>query len=650
MHRSALLGVLCLALSPSLAHADVRMPSLFSDHMVIQRDTDAPVWGWADPGETITITGSWNNESVTTKAGDDGRWMTKIATPEAGGPHQITVQGVNWIPIRNVFSGEVWICSGQSNMEWRVNISDNPEEEMKSANWPMIRHFDVRNVTSTSPKEDCEGKWTACSPATVGGYTAVGYFFGRNLHQELDVPVGLIATNWGGTVAEAWTSEGTLASNFPEFGGALEQIAQMRAGGGSDLSAAQLAWWKGLEKKGPGGSGNWMTASYDDSAWNATSVPNKWSAVGLGDFDGTVWYRRDMEIPAAWAGKKLVLELGPADDMDRVWVNGELIGETTVHGKWQEERRYVVPEGCVKGTDVQITVCVVDTGGAGSLGGNPDGMRLRMAGLSEDLSKSLAGEWRYQKGIAMSDVGTFPVQASFHANSPTALYNGMIAPLVPFAIRGAVWYQGESNRGRAPQYQKLFPAMIQDWRESWGQGDFPFGFVQIAPYGYGGDTGQAAALREAQMMTLSSPNTGMAVTMDIGNPRDIHPRNKQDVGHRLAVWALANTYGREGLVYSGPMYASHKVEGSSIRLSFDHVHGGLVAEGGAPSHFTMAGADKVFHPAQAVIDGDTIVVSCDAVTAPVAARYAWGAADQPNLKNAEGLPSSSFRTDDWPEN
>jgi len=650
MHRTALFGALCLALSPLTANADVRMPSIFSDHMVIQRDTDAPVWGWADPGEPVSVTCSWNKEVVSTKAGDDGRWMTKLPTPGAGGPHTITIQGKNSVSIAGVLAGEVWICSGQSNMEWRVNGSDNAEEEIKNANWPMVRHFDVRNVTSTTPKDDCQGKWTTCSPATVGGYTAVGYFFGRKLHTDLGVPIGLIATNWGGTVAEAWTSEGTLAANFPEFGPALDQIAKMREGGGSNLSAVQLAWWKGLEKKGPGVTGKWMTASYDDSTWEATSVPNNWSTVGLGDFDGCVWYRREVEIPGSWIGKNLVLELGPADDMDRVWVNGQLVGETTVQGKHQEARRYVVPESCIAGSEVQITVCVVDTGGVGSLGSKPEDMRLQMADVSDGVSIGISGEWRYQKGVSLSDVGDFPRQASFHANSPTALYNGMIAPLVPFSIRGAVWYQGESNRGRAPQYRKLFPAMIQDWRESWGQGDFPFGFVQIAPYGYGGDTGQAAALREAQTMTLSLPNTGMAVTMDIGNPRDIHPRNKQDVGHRLAIWALAESYGVKELVYSGPMYASHEVQGDSIRLSFDHVHGGLVAEGGAPSHFTIAGADKVFHPATAAIDGDTIVVRSAAVSEPVAARYAWGAADQPNLENAEGLPSPSFRTDDWPQN
>ena len=650
MQRSALFGVLCFALAPSLVKADVRMPALFSDHMVIQRDTEAPVWGWAEPGEEITVMGSWNGEVVTTTATEDGRWSVKLSTPGAGGPHQITIHGENFVPIRNVFSGEVWICSGQSNMEWRVNISANPEEESKAADYPMIRHFDVRNAISTSPLDDCEGKWTSCSPKTVGGYTAVGYYFGRKLHQELGVPIGLIATNWGGTVAESWTSEGTLAAKFPEFQPALEQVAQMRVGGGSDLSAVQLAWWKGLEEKQADVSVDWMTASYDDTKWDSTTVPGKWSDVGLGDYDGTVWYRRSVEVPASWVGKNLVLELGPADDMDRVWANGALIGETKADGKWQEARRYVIPKDKVKETNIQLTVCVIDTGGPGSLGASPDDMQLRLAGTTDAVSVQISGEWRFQKGTSLKEVGNFPRQASFHANTPTALYNGMIAPLLPFAIRGAIWYQGESNRGRAPQYRELFPAMIADWREAWGQGDFPFGFVQIAPYGYGNDTGQAAGLREAQTMTLSSPNTGMAVTMDIGNPGDIHPRNKQDVGHRLGLWALANSYGYTELVFSGPMYAGYEVEGATIRLSFEHVHGGLVAAGGPLSHFTMAGADKVFHPATAEIDGGTIVVRCAEVSAPVAVRYAWGAADEPNLKNAEGLPSPSFRTDSWPQN
>lgn len=648
---TARLGVLCLVLLPSLARADVRMPAIFSDHMVIQCDADAPVWGWADPGEVVKVTGSWKGGSATAKAGADGRWMTALPTTGAGGPHRITIEGVNRIAIEDVLVGEVWVCSGQSNMEWRVSGSDDAKAEIGSADWPMIREFEVRNVRSTSPKHDCEGTWTLCSPATVGAYTAVGYFFGRELHTELGVPVGLISTNWGGTVCEAWTSERTLMARFPEFIPALEQIAAMREGGGSTLSAVQLAWWKGLDRKEPGVAGSWMTASYDDSNWGSTRVPGDWKTVGLGDFDGCVWYRRDVEIPASWAAKNLILELGPADDMDRVWVNGQLVGETTADGKWQEARRYVVPADCLDGAAVQITVCVVDTGGVGSLGARPEDMRLRMAGISEEYAIQIAGEWRYQKGVSLSEVGAFPRKASFHQNSPTALYNGMIAPIVPFAMRGAIWYQGESNRTRAPQYRELFPAMIQDWRESWGQGDFPFGFVQIAPFGYGGDTGQAAALREAQAMTLSLPGTGMAVTMDIGNPRNIHPTNKQEVGRRLALWALAESYGREGVVYSGPMYASHEVEGGSIRLAFDHVHGGLEIgrEGDALSHFTIAGEDQVFHPAIAVINGATIAVSCEAVGHPVAVRYAWGAADQPNLRNAEGLPSPSFRTDDWPQ-
>jgi len=469
-----------LSLSGVLAspgQCDVRLASVFGDHMVLQHSSEVTVWGWADPGEEISLDPSWpypgSDGPHPTTATADGRWRVNFMTPGAGGPHTLTVRGKNEIVLKDVLMGEVWVCSGQSNMQWGVQQADNAQQEIAAANHPQLRLFQAQRAIAVAPADDISGAWSVCTPTTIPGFSATAYYFGRKLHSELGVPVGLISTNWGGTVVEAWTSAEALAA-VGEFGDALS-----------------------------------------------------------------------------------------------------LLKDATVD----------------------------------SVGG---------ASLDQ-----------------------------LHQNYPTALYNGMIAPIIPFGIRGVIWYQGESNRTRAEQYRKLFPAMIQDWRTRWELGDFPFYFVQIAPYRYGNDTGEAAELREAQTMTLSLPNTGMCVTMDIGNPADIHPTNKQTVGARLARWALARDYGRD-VVPSGPMYRTMVVVGDEARLHFGYADGGLSALGGVPTHFTVAGDDHVFHSATARIEGETVVVRSVAVPHPRAVRYAWGAADEPNLKNAAGLPAPSFRTDDWP--
>ena len=466
--RTALFAIATIALlTGPAARADVRLPAVFSDRMVIQRELPVKVWGWADAGEKVTVTLA--GRTATATAGDDGTWAVTLEPVAATGPIELTIAGNNTIALSDILVGEVWVCSGQSNMQWSVARSDNAQEEIAAAKYPNIRLFTVKRTIAKDPQDDCQGAWSECNPQTVPGFSAVGYFFGRELHKELDVPVGLINSSWGGTRAEAWTSGAGLADE-PIF----EPILQR----------------------------------------SATFNPNT------------------------------------------------------------------------------------------------------------------------------------PHQAS-------VLFNGMIRPIVPLGIRGAIWYQGESNAGRAWQYKKLFPAMITDWRRAWGQGDFPFLFVQLAPYRYGNaNPANCAELWEAQRQTLALPNTGMAVTTDVGNVRDIHPKNKQDVGRRLALWALATTFGKE-IVYSGPLYDSMSVEGNTIRLRFKHVGGGLVARGGPLTHFTIAatpedGAEPKFVPATATVDGETIVVTAEGVAKPAAVRFGWRDDAEPNLFNAEGLPASPFRTDDFP--
>jgi sialate O-acetylesterase len=486
----------------------------------------------------------------------------------------------------------------------------------------------------------------------VRDFSAVAYFFGRELHRELNVPIGLICASWGGTVAEAWTSEKTLR-DMGDFDEALDALEQERQNPGylkEKHDQATQRWWRALEQADPGsGAGQWMSPGCDDSGWKVMSVPTAWESEDLRDFDGVVWLRTEIELPETWVGRQLVLELGPIDDIDTTWVNGTKVGGLEQPNRWHVSRKHAVPADVAKAGRNTIAVRVCDMGRRGGIYGKPEQLKLYPADAS-NAARSLAGEWRYQVGIELTKLPPWPQTYLLHANSPSVLYNGMITPLVPYTIRGAIWYQGESNRLRAQQYRTLFPRMIGNWRAAWGQGDFPFYYVQIAPFDYARDTGQTGELREAQLMTLATKNTGMVVTMDIGNLRDIHPKNKQDVGRRLSLWALARTYGRTGLMYSGPLYKSTSVESSRIRVHFDHVGGGLATRDGKPlTWFEIAGEDRKFAEARAEIDGDTVVVWSEAVPEPVAVRFGWQTVAEPNLMNKEGLPASPFRTHDWAE-
>ena len=476
--------------------AELKLHALFSDHMVLQSGQACPVWGSVEPGEEISVSIAGQKKSA--KAGADGKWTVKLDPMKAGGPHEMTVAGRNSITEQDVLVGESWVCSGQSNMEMVVSSSNNVDQEKATANYPKIRHFLVPKRQEGAPVSDVVGSWKICSPETVGGFTAVGYFFGRELQQKLDVPVGLIHTSWGGTAAEVWISKRALEGNDT-----LKPIAE----GGVKKQEA-------YEKQ--------MTA-YKEAAEKA-KADNK---------------------PAPKAPNK-------------------------------------------------------------------------------------------------------PMASS-------CLYNGMIANVLPYGIKGAIWYQGESNAGNAKLYQTLFPAMIQNWREDWGQGDFPFGFVQLANFKSNKNEkldqpveSNWAELREAQTMTLKLPKTGMAVIIDIGHPTDIHPKNKQDVGKRLALWAQSQVYGKD-IVYSSPLYESMKVEDGKVRLSFMHVGSGLEAKGDKLIGFSIAGEDRAFVWADAKVDGKTVVVSSDKVAKPVAVRYAWADYPDCNLYNKEGLPASPFRTDNWPK-
>jgi sialate O-acetylesterase len=648
-------GVLALGLvlaAATGADADVRLPAIFGDHMVVQQDLKIPVWGWADPGESVTVT--LGDRKASAKADADSKWRVSLAAVKAGGPLEMTVAGKNTIKIADVLAGDVWVCSGQSNMEMSVGSSLNAAQEIAEAKYPEIRLFTVAKKVSPTPLEDCQGSWVLCSPETVGGFSAVGYFFGRDLWKAEKVPQGLIHTSWGGTPAESWTTLETLRARFKPIADRYQLPGPDAAKDKAEYEAKLKAWEE--TGKDPGNTGSekgYADPAHDLAAWKEIDTPGKWEDQGL-DLDGAVWMRRDVEVPEAWAGKDLALSLGAIDDYDTTYFNGTKVGAIgpETPNWWQTPRKYKVPGALVKAGKATIAVRVFDNYLGGGMTGAAEDLNLKPEAGGDAVS--LAGKWRYLVEFTIGD-GHRPAQpqAPGDVNNPwlpSGLWNAMIQPIVPFGIRGAIWYQGESNAGRAYQYRDLFAAMIEDWRRAWGQGDFPFFFVQLANFTPRNDQPVAsdwAELREAQTMTLRLPKTGMAVIIDIGDAADIHPKNKQDVGGRLALAARKIAYG-EDLVYSGPMYKSMKVEDGKVRLAFDHTGGGPVAKGDKLVGFAVAGDDQKFVWADARIDGKTVLVGSPDVPKPAAVRYAWSNNPECNLYNKEGLPASPFRTDDWP--
>jgi len=632
------------------AQANVRLPKLVGDHMVLQRDTRLPIWGWADQGEKVTV--AFRGKTYTAKPGTDGKWMVTLPSTPAGGPYEMTIKGKNVLTIRDILVGEVWLGSGQSNMEWNLSWTvNNYKQEIAQANFPQIRLFNVKDATSLTPRQEMESDgWKLCSPETIGSFSAVAYFFGRDLHQQYQVPVGLITSDWGGTPAEAWTSAATLKS-LPDFRSYVENVEKNGANLEKDFREykEQMAAWQkqyGTQDRGyPGNGKTWADADFDASSWPLMKLPALWEQPNiLPDFDGVVWFRKVVTLTEADAGKPLTLNLAQIDDADTTWFNGEKVGSTN---GYSISRKYTVPGNLVKAGRNVITVRVVDMGSGGGIYGNAKELSAEVGGKTI----SLAGDWSYQTAF---DIRTMPKRpaASFDQNSPMALFNAMIAPLIPYAIKGAIWYQGESNAGRAYQYRSLFPAMISDWRQRWGY-DFPFLFVQLAGYMKDKDEPadyEWAELREAQTQTLSLPNTGMAVSIDIGDPSDIHPRNKQDVGKRLALAARKVAYGEQQVTYAGPTFESMTVDGSRVRIQFKNLGSGLWIKDkyGYVKGFAVAGSDKKFTWAKAYQDGNEIVIYSEPTTTPVAVRYNWSNSPDGNIYNREGLPAVPFRTDNWP--
>lgn len=638
--------ILAVAALAAAARADVSLPSILSDNMVIQSNARAPIWGWARPGEAITVRADWTPDPVETTADARGYWRVTVVTPDPGGPHTLTVSGVNSITVRNILAGEVWLASGQSNMEWPLRAAADGAREVAAASHPSIRLFLVPNAMSLHPQLDCQGRWVECTPETARDFSAVAYFFGREINREVGVPVGLIGAEWGGTRIQAWMPEPILAQ-FPEAGADVETIRTLRDPNtrGGAQRAREQAWWARLDDVGPRAIGKgWTAPGFDDNDFKPVNLPSNFPRE-LDAFDGMVRFRREVRLSDDWAGREAVIRLGPIDDRDEVFINGTLVGATRDDARWNVPRSYPVPKGVLRAGKNVIGVRVLDTGGIGGINGTPEQMALALADGSQTIP--LAGEWTWHAGGSMKELPPIPQDVGVGPNSATALYNAMIAPIAPGAIRGVLWYQGESNRGEAGLYRRLFPAMIGAWREAFESPEMPFYFVQIAPYSYLGDAGETAELREAQAAALAGdPFTGMVVTTDIGDRSDIHPVNKQEVGRRLALLALHDLYGRSGLAARGPHFKSLKIEGDRAIVSFEHGEG-LRSRADHIRGFRIAGADRRFYAASALAQGQTVVLSHPKVKKPQAVRFAFEGVPEADLFNAADLPAAPFRTDNW---
>jgi sialate O-acetylesterase len=671
--KKLLLLALAITASGRLS-ADVKLPAIISDGMVLERSAKVPIWGWADPGEDVKI--AMNTASAGTKADADGKWMAVLDLKDfPPGPFQMSVEGKNKITISDVVVGEVWIASGQSNMEWKLKNTRDAAAEIASSANPLLRQFLVEKKASLTPIDELRGQWTAASPETSGDFSAVGYFFGKKLQEEIRVPVGIINSSWGGTPSEAWTSREALDSD-PGLKAASERIR------------AQIAEYPGLAKAFAEGMDTWTRETgradkptADPSAfageevstdgWVPVKIPGEVKAPGLPNA-GVVWLRKEVNIPSPTA---LPLSL-PIDGFDSVYWNGKLIRETPYRefpgsGHTRRLGPYDLPADAVKAGKNILAIRLHEPVGPAKFTGVPKAGTI-----------ALDGEWLARAEIEFPPVAADKLAAAprppsavppHPQHAPASLFNAMIHPLIPYAISGVIWYQGEANAWRAVNYRKAFPLLISDWRKQWGRGDFPFYFCQLANYmAKKPDPEESgwAELREAQSMTLALPATGQAVLIDIGESGDIHPRNKKSVGERLALIALAKDYGKT-VPFSGPVFDSMKIGNGTATITFRHADGGLTAarlpekydvksQSGesAPlvrnspnsqiEGFAICGEDKKWVWADASIEGNSVVVRSDKVPSPVAVRYAWASNPTCNLVNGAGLPASPFRTDDFP--
>ncbi len=636
------LWILIVRICP--VYSQVHLPQLARDSMVLQRDAKVKIWGWASPNEKIRI--DFLKKKYKTAADAKGNWMVMLSPMKAGGPYSMNISGKNKILLKDILIGDVWFCSGQSNMVHQMKLHGvRYADEIAKANYPEIRHFWIPTLTDLQgPRENLPtGYWKSANPGNVLDFSAVAYFFAKRLYEKYHIPIGLINASVGGTPIEAWTSEDGLG----DFSSMLNTIEKNK----------DTAYVNGMNRRAFADNANrpqrqidqgltgpikWYDPSYAPKEWRTINIPGYWEDQGVKNLNGVVWYRREIDVPASMAGKPAKVFLGRIVDADVLYINGQQVGTTAYQ---YPQIRYDVSEGLLKGGKNVFVVKVTNNFGKG--GFVPDKPYCLFAGND---TIDLKGYWQYKVGEVFAPRRAGSVAGIAAQNQPTALYNAMVAPEINYTIKGFAWYQGESNAGRPEEYEKLQKALIADWRNKWNEGDIPFLYVQLPNFmdvNYLPEESNWALIREAQLKALSMPNTGMAVAIDLGEWNDIHPDRKKDIGDRLALAAEKIVYG-EDIVYSGPIYQSSKIERNKIIITFSNAGSGLVTDDGEPlSQFAIAGADKKFVWANAKIKANTVVVWSDDVPDPKYVRYAWADnPDNPNLYNKEGLPASPFRTDE----
>ena len=614
---------------------------IFGDNMVLQRGKENTIWGWSDPGDKVKVEVADKNTSAL--AGPDGRWTARIQPPAAGGPYTIKISGANQTAeLHNVLVGDVWLCGGQSNMGVPLRWARNGEEEVKAANFPEIRFFDVAPHSAYHHTDVVSGTWKVVSPATAERLSAVAYYFARKVQQEIHVPIGLVVDALGGTPAEAWTSAAALRP-LHDFDIPLAELEKLAAANAPEYGNYIMHWY---DEYDVGLKGNWAAPSFDDSNWKSVDIPGGFAELGVPETPAVAWFRKDVMLPDPLPAGRAMLFLGSIERMDTAYINGTEVGASA----WVENPRvYFIRDGVLKPGKNTIAIRVLKTKPDGGFLGKPEELHLL---LGDKTSIPLAGKWKGQLSVDARPPHPLPIGYENWPVMPSVLYEGMLAPIAPIAIAGALWYQGEQNSDRGFQYRKILPVMIADWRKLFGQGDFPFYIVSLPAFKARSatpvDGDEWAETRESQAITAATvPNSCLSVTIDTGDPDNIHAKDKQPVGERLALCALAKHYGKD-VVYSGPTFASVEHVPAAIVLHFAHADGGLVAKGNKLEEFEIAGDDRKWHWADAHILGDTVIVSSSEVPNPKEVRYAWQSNPAATLFNGAGLPAAPFRTDNWP--
>jgi sialate O-acetylesterase len=623
--------------------ADPHLPfvsPMFGSNMILQRGKTNNIWGWGKPRETVRV--ELAGQTAVGAADATGRWQVRLVPPTSAGPLTLSIIGSQTVVFTNLLAGDVWLCGGQSNMEFPLKNARNGDAEVKAADHPDLRLFTVKSQAAYAPANIVTGAWKVCTPQTAtedGGVSAVAYFFARKVQSETNIPIGLIKDCWGGTTAESWTSAGALRP-LHDFDAPLAIVKGLRAQGGPQYGNYISHWY---DKFDAGQKDNaWFRPDLDDHGWKTVSIPGGFSELGVPVTPAVCYFRRTVVLPDPLPPGAASIHLGVVERMDTTYINGHWVGASA----WVENPRvYPAGEGVLQPGTNTIVVRVFKSKADGGFLSKPGDLKLVLGNQGEI---PLAGGWKGKLSVDARPPHPLPYGFENWPTMPAVLYNGMIAPVAPFAIRGTIWYQGEANAERAAQYRKLLPAMIADWRQAFGQGDFPFYIVSLPgfrPHTEVSGDDAWAELREAQAFTARDvTNSGLAVAIDLGEANSIHPVDKKPVGERLALCALANYYARE-VVSSGPTFDHTEDLPNALRLHFKHTDGGLVVKGDKLGEFSVAGDGGQWFWAYAKIDGDSVIVSSSNVPRPKAARYAWQSNPEATLYNGAGLPAVPFRTD-----